>query len=156
MFEAGDYTLAGVGTSATSVLFRSILGITVIELDGVDVAPFSLPPVNGSVSFSLPANGVVQPWSLGVSANIAGQLPPGQLATEVEVVIYNTLDSTSERQSISFGSEKDFRLNVGTSGTVDVPETGSTIWLLGGGISVVLLGRRWTLKRDSSKHTDSR
>jgi hypothetical protein len=158
LFEAGDYTLAGVGTPATAVLFGSIMRVMVTELDGVDVAPISLVPVNASVSDSLPGAVVVAPWSLGLLLDIAAQVGPGPLVTEVEVVIDNALVSISEFQSVSFGSKKDFRLEVGTVGTVGtlrafstlalaVPDTGSTGWLMGAGASLVLLGHRWAVKR---------
>jgi hypothetical protein len=143
-FERGDFTLAGIGTAATSVSFESILQITVTEVDGVSVAPFDLVPVNASASFNLLANpGVVQPWSLGLGANIAAQLPSGQHATEVRITITDTLHSVSELSSVSFGSKKEFQLNIATEiFTADVPETGGTAWLMGGGISLILFGRR--------------
>jgi hypothetical protein len=151
--EAGDYTLAGVGTSATAAFFGSIMRVTVTELDGVDVAPISLVPVNASFGDSLPGAVVVAPWSLGLLLDIAAQVGPGPLVTEVEVVIDNALVSISEFQSVSFGSKKDFRLEVGTVGPVgtlralSVPETGSTVWLMSAGVSLVLLGHRWAVKR---------
>jgi hypothetical protein len=150
LFETGDFTLAGLGTPATAALAGSIMRVTVTELDGVDVAPISLAPVNGSVGFGLPPSQIVQPWSLGLTINVAAQLQniSDKTATEVEVVIDNTLVSLSEILSTSLISKKDFRLSVNTTGTlrtfnaVDVPETGSTVWLLGGGIGLVLLGHR--------------
>jgi hypothetical protein len=152
LFEAGDYTLAGVGTPATSVFAGGILHLTITELNGVDVAPIHLPPVNASVAFSLPGGQVLQPWSLGLAANIQSLLAPGDLATEVEVVLDNVLVSLSQAQTVGFISKKEFQLNVETTtGTlrtfsVHVPETGSTGWLTAGGIGVALLGRRWMMK----------
>jgi hypothetical protein len=54
LFEAGDYTLAGVGTPATSAFAGAILRATITQINGLPVAPISLAPVNASVGFSLP------------------------------------------------------------------------------------------------------
>jgi hypothetical protein len=101
------------------------------------VAPFDLLPVNASISLNLAANsGVVQPWSLGLTANITPQLPPGKTATEVKVAITNFLSSASERGTVSFGSKKDFQLKVATTET-RVPETGTTFWLFGTSLGIL-------------------
>lgn len=44
LFEAGDFTLAGTGTSATQLFAGTIMRVTVTQIDGVDVAPFNLFP----------------------------------------------------------------------------------------------------------------
>ena len=148
LFEAGDYSLAGAGTAVTRDFAGAIVRVTVTQINGVDVAPISLAPVNASVSFNLIANpGVVQPWSLGLNLNIASQLvalgfSPTQNATGVEVVIDNQMLALSEAGSIAFIDKTDFRISVGT--TTVVPEPG-TVALLGfGGLmaAVVLFRRR--------------
>jgi hypothetical protein len=132
LFESGDYTLAGVGTSATQAIAGAILRVTVTQINGLDVAPIILTPSNASVTFDLAANpGVVQPWSLGVALNIAGQLGAGQGATQVEVVIDNQLLALSESSSLAFIAKKDFGIRVET-----VPEA-STVLLLLGALAIV-------------------
>ena len=124
--EAGDYTLAGAGTAATRALAGAILRATVTQIDGVDVAPLSLVPVNASIQFDLAANpGVLQPWSLGLLLDVAAALSPGQRATRVELVIDDQLLAFSELGSAAFIAKKDFRLEIGT-----VPEPSIVLLLL--------------------------
>lgn len=149
-FENGDYTLLGTGTSATAVSFENILNIRVTELDGVPVAPFDLVPVNGLVSFSLSGNQIVQPWSLGLAADITAQIPAGQLATGLEIVIDNNLEATAESSAasvastLSFGVKKDFRISLTTTGPNNVPEAGATLGLLLAGSSLLMFSRSLT------------
>ena len=102
LFEAGDFTLLGVGTVATQAIAGASVRITVTEVDGAAIAPLSLTPVNASVGFNLVANpGVVQPWSLGATLNVdAGSTSAGVPftlgATRLEVVIDNVLNTLSE------------------------------------------------------------
>lgn len=111
--ESGDYTLAGIGTSATQALAGAIISVRVLEVNGVAVAPISIAPSNATVGFNLVANsGLVQPWSLGITSNIAGQLPVGSLATKIEVVIDNSLVAVSEASSVASISKKDFAINI--------------------------------------------
>lgn len=129
--EAGDYTLVGTGTTATSAYAGAIVRAVVTEVNGLPVAPINLPPVNASTSFNLAANaGVVQPWSLGLGFNLAGALPNGQVATKVEVVIDNSLIAISEPASVSFIAKKDFRIDVTPTPPVGdpfVPEPGTLV-----------------------------
>jgi hypothetical protein len=128
LFEAGDYTLAGTGTTATQVLAGAILRAIVTQVDGVDVAPIDLLPVNASVGFNLAANpGVVQPWSLGLSLDVASQLGAGQNATRIELVIDDQLLAFTESSSIAFIAKKDFRIDVTTA---MVPEPAALLLLL--------------------------
>lgn len=154
LFEAGDYTLFTTGATDASAIIGATLRITVTELDGVDVAPFNLPVVTGSVSFSLPFNsGIVQPWTLGLFADISANIPQGTSATEIEIVIDNALASLSESQSISGAIKKDFSLTVDT-GTppsgVPTPESGPTAWLLAGALGLLLTASRSSLTRRTS------
>jgi PEP-CTERM motif len=124
LFEAGDYSLAGVGTSATSAFAGAIIRVTVTQINGVDVVPFDLAPSNASVGFNLIANpGILQPWSLGTSVNIASQLPQGQRATEVEVAIDNQLLTFSQAASLAFIAKKDFRIDIGNNPPIPEPGT---------------------------------
>jgi len=118
LFESGDYSLVGTGTTATQALAGVIIRATVTQIDGVNVAPINLAPSNASVGFNLVANpGIVQPWSLGTTININGQLAGmGKEftlgATRVDVAINNTLITTSQPASLSFISKKEFQLNL--------------------------------------------
>ena len=134
LFEAGDFSLEGVGTSATQALAGAIIRATVTQIDGLDVAPLSLTPVNASIGFDLASNsGVLQPWSLGLLLDVAAALSPGQRATRVEVVIDDQLLAFSELASVAFIAKKEFRLEIG-SGTV--PSTLLLLLLTGGGAAV--------------------
>jgi hypothetical protein len=68
---------------------------------------------------------IASPWSLGLSLNVGAQLlglgyGPGSVATQVEIVINNSLVATSEFNSASFIAKKDFRIT-----PLPVPEPGS-------------------------------
>jgi hypothetical protein len=113
LFEAGDYSMAGAGgNAATSVFAGAILRATITQVNGLPVAPINIPAVNASFADSLPPNVVVAPWSLGLTANIAAALGPGQNATKVEVVINNTLLTTSQPGTLAFIAKKDFRIDI--------------------------------------------
>jgi hypothetical protein len=125
--EAGDYTLVGFGTTATSVFAGASIRGTVTQINGVNVAPILLTPSNASVGFNLVANpGVLQPWSLGTTLNVAGQLGPGQIATKVEIVIDNQMVAISQPTSVAFIAKKEFIIRTDT----EIPEP-STIALAG-------------------------
>jgi hypothetical protein len=109
LFEAGDYTLVGVGGPATFVTAAASIRATVTQINGVNVAPIVLTPTNAAVTFSLPGNaGALQPWTLGTSINVAGQLAAGQNATKVEIVIDNQLIAASQPTSAAFIAKKEF------------------------------------------------
>jgi hypothetical protein len=109
LFEAGDFSLAGVGTAATQAFAGAIIRAIVTQINGVNVAPINLAPSNASVGFNLLANpGVVQPWSLGSVLNVAGQLAPNQHATKVDISINNQLLALSEPGSLAFIAKKEF------------------------------------------------
>jgi hypothetical protein len=111
--EAGDYSMAGAGgNAATSVFAGAILRATITQVNGLPVAPINVPVVNASFSDSLPPNEIVAPWSLSLTANIAAALGPGQNATKVEVVINNTLLTTSQQGTLAFIAKKDFRIDI--------------------------------------------
>jgi hypothetical protein len=132
-FEAGDYTLAGVGTNVTQVLAGLSARATVTQIDGVNVAPIDLTQSNASVGFNLAANpGVVQPWSLGLSYDVGAQLAARRVpflvgATKVEVVIDNQLVAISQPDSLAFIAKKEFRVDIDRD---FIPEP-STFLLLG-------------------------
>jgi hypothetical protein len=129
VFEAGDYTKAGTGTPATSLFAGAIIRATVTEINGASVAPINLDPVNGSVNFALPGAAVAEPWSLGVTIDIAAQMAakgfgPAQRPTKVDLAINNSLVATSEANSVAFIAKKEFRVDVAGSPYI-VPEPGA-------------------------------
>jgi hypothetical protein len=132
-FEAGDYTLTGVGTNLTQVMAGLSLRATVTQIDGVNVAPIDLPQTSASVGFNLAANpGIVRPWTLGLSLDVGAQLRAlGRQfavgATKVEVVVDNQLVALSQLDSLAFIAKKEFRVGIGRD---FIPEP-STFALLG-------------------------
>jgi hypothetical protein len=127
--EAGDYTLVGIGTPATQAFAGAILRATVTQINGVNVAPIVLAPASASVGFNLVANpGMVQPWSLGTSLNVAAQMAALGLgnATKVDVAINNQLIALSEPSSAAFIHKKEFIIDIDTV----IPEP-STLALAG-------------------------
>jgi len=137
--ESGDYTLAGIGTPATTASAGAILRATVTQIDFLPVAPINLAPVNASVSFALPGAAIVQPWSLGLSMNVAAQLialgyAPGSAATRVEIVIDNSMVATSEAASVSFIAKKDFRFELTPVNVIPEPSSLTLAGLTLGGL----------------------
>lgn len=127
LFEAGDYTLAGIGGPATSVLAGAIIRATVTAINGAPVAPINLVPVNGSFGDSLPGPAIVAPWSLGLFLDIGSQLAglgygADSVATKVEVVINNSLVATSELTSASFIAKKEFQIRITPDPVGEIPE----------------------------------
>jgi hypothetical protein len=112
LFEAGDYTIAGGGTAATSVFAGAIIRATVTEINGAPVAPIVLPAVNGSFGDSLPGNQIVSPGSLGSLLDVGAFLPANQFATKVEIAINNSLVATSEPGTVAFIAKKEFRIDI--------------------------------------------
>jgi hypothetical protein len=111
--EAGDYSLVGDGTSATHVRAAGDVFVTVTAINGLAVAPIDLYPSYASAQFDLVDNpGIVQRWSLGAVVDIAGQLPAGQNATKINVVIDNKLTAVSELGTVGLIEKKDFIVRV--------------------------------------------
>ena len=109
LFEAGDYSLVGIGGPQTFVTAAGSIRATVTEVNGGTAVNIPLSQVNASTTFSLPGDaGALQPWSLGTAINIAGQLGAGQTATKVEIVIDNQLIAASEPTSAAFIAKKEF------------------------------------------------
>lgn len=129
LFEAGDYTLVGAGGAATSVFAGAIMRITVTEINGLPVAPINFSPLNGTITDSLPPPGVVVPWSLGLGLNfdIATALVNlgfgvNDGATRVDVVINNTLASSSEVGTSASIAKKEFQINTTPGFVLVIPE----------------------------------
>jgi hypothetical protein len=127
VFEAGSYSLSGIGLAATTISAGAIVRVTVTEIDGVAVAPISLTPSTASFGSNLVADpGTNQIWSLGISLNIETQLvsmgtPFTAGATRVEVVIDNELIANSEALSIASIRKQDFRIEATTTDETPIP-----------------------------------
>jgi hypothetical protein len=141
LFEAGDYTLDGAGTPITHVVAGAIMRATVTQINGVNVAPLNLVPVNASFSDSLPGIVIDAPWSLGTAINVQAQLAalvgPNADATKVDIVINNTLIAASEANTGALIVKKEFRIDVDT----DIPEP-ATLALAGLALCALVSIRR--------------
>lgn len=153
--EFGSYSLLG-GTPAGTKVGISIDSIQakVTQVNGLPVAPINLPKTivytNGGAAASTTAFGgiqfasnggalVGQPWSANVSFNLAAV--PG--ATKINLVLDNALFAQSESNSLSFIDKKDFEIF-----TTVVPEPGTIMLALVGGLGMVLMGRKAWKKQE--------
>lgn len=121
--EGGDYSLVGVGTT-TSVSASVIAFVKITEINYVPLAAnqiISIPASSASFTDSLPGPMTSVPWSLGLGVNVAGFLGANQVATRVQVVLNNTLTTTSEASTLAFIAKKDFIIDTQT-GDTNVPE----------------------------------
>jgi MYXO-CTERM domain-containing protein len=116
--EGGLFSLSGTGTSNTEVLAGASLIVTILELNGVAVAPINLAPSVSSLAYNLTANpGLNQTWNVSVSTNVAAQLAilgyaPSQRATKATVSIDNALVAISETLSAAAITKADFDVHV--------------------------------------------
>jgi hypothetical protein len=138
--ESGDFSLAGVGTAATSVVYGLFAKVTIQQVDGVAVTPFT---VIASASFNknLLANpGTNQPWTAGLLLDLGPALVTNGYAgyslgvTKGELVVDNTLVALSEAGSVAFLAKKD--INITPGGPLDpdnvIPEPAAAVLLLVG------------------------
>jgi PEP-CTERM motif len=120
IFEGGDYSLFGAGTTVTAVAAALNLRVTVSEVDGAPITPVLLPAGLANFTTDLIASpGLGQPWSLSllydVEAALTGEgIPYIAGATKLEIVINNILVAISESDpsTIASISKKDFRVEV--------------------------------------------
>lgn len=142
--EAGDYTKIGTGTPLTGVSAAAIIEATVTEINGVAVTPIVLVPANAAVSFNLPGNAIVSPWSLGAIFDLQSQLiglgyTANDSATRIDVTLTNTLGATSEAGSSASIAKKDFRFDVQVANVIPEP---AALMLIGVAASALLALRR--------------
>jgi hypothetical protein len=115
--EGGTFALSGTGTSATQALGGAILRATILEINGVAVAPINLAPSSASVGFNLvtsPGQGL---WIISSTMNVAAQMAglgfaPAQIATKVDVVINNSLVTTSQAASTANIAKNRFEISL--------------------------------------------
>jgi len=115
--EAGDFTLFGIGTAATSVAAGLFMQATITEVDGLAVAPIIV-STSASLSWDLLLNpGVSQGWNLGASVDLEQAIVDAGLVfnlgvTKVDVFLNNTLLAISEPSTAAFIAKKDFVVDV--------------------------------------------
>ncbi len=118
--EAGDFTLAGLGTGSTKVTVASAFFIDVLKVDGLAINPLSLsanmtyaPNLNGQFNLSTDA-GVGTIWNGALNFNLNSALAANGIsflngATEIRVNLDNTLLAMSETGSVAYIAKKDFK-----------------------------------------------
>lgn len=149
IFESGDFTLAGTGTSTTQVTAAASISAKITEVDGVTLANPVTTFANASVTFNLAANpGAVQPWSIGLSIDLnaflsSESVPYSNGATRVEIAVDDTLLSISQPSTIAHITKKEFVIDLETSTEGVIPEPGTAALAM-----VVLSGL--TLRRKRS------
>jgi hypothetical protein len=128
--EAGDYTLVGGGTAATSAIVRAPYFVRVVEVDGAPITPLlytsslTFTPSNGDYFLPTDAGaGVTFVGStlIDIDAILAGAGIQGE-ATKVLFSMNNQLIATSEQGTISFIKKKTAD---GVTITTVVPEPAS-------------------------------
>lgn len=143
--EAGDYSLIGVGTAATTAVVNATYFVRVVEVNGSPISPVQS---NGSLSFSPsggtydlvndPGAGII--WNgtvaIDVDAILAAASVQGR-ATKVLLSLDNQLIATSEQGTVSFIKKK---TSDGVVIIVNVPEP--TMLGLIGGVAITALRRR--------------
>ncbi len=147
--EGGDFTLFGAGTAATSVAYGLYAAVTVTEVDGVSITPFT---VSGSTSVTedlVTSPGLNQPWSLGLFLDLGAALVGNGYSgftegvTAGEFVLNNTLVATSEVGTLAFIAKKDLSIIPGGDLVPDdvIPEP-TTLALVLIGAAASLRARR--------------
>lgn len=147
IWEMGDYTLAGTGTVATTV--GSGLAMTSVRVEklnrpiapgidrNIDEATEMVFTPNKTETFNLVDDGgIATVWKRSVTIEIPERLAG---ATQITIVLNDTLTATSENGSVAFVAKKVFGVDVDTA---MVPEPSTLILLVLGGAGLLLRGRR--------------
>jgi hypothetical protein len=154
--ESGSYTLSGGTAAGTRVtVSMDTIKAVVLERNGVPVAPFELPRtitytnLGSAVSTTafggmrISSNGIDdfigQGWKAEATFNLAGVTD----ATKIILTVDNTLFARSELGSTAFIDKKDFYIN----NTV-VPEPGTIVLGLMGGLGMLVVGRKAWKKQE--------
>ena len=130
--EFGDFTLLGVGSAATTASVELSAVVTIREINGQPVTPLV---VNASTSLAydlLADGGALQTWDASLLIDLGPSLQPGQAVTMAQVVLDNSLNSTSEAGTIAFIAKKDFAVSIPEPLVAAVvPEPASLAWVAG-------------------------
>jgi hypothetical protein len=142
--EAGDYTLAGSGTSATDASVTSTLLVRITEADNLGITPvvystnLAFNPSGGTYNL-VEDPGMTKIWEGGVEVNLSAILAnadvPGE-ATAVEVSLDNSLLAHSESGTIAFIKKK--QVSGSSITAITIPEPSA--WALFGMGVLSLLG----------------
>ena len=147
--EAGDTTLAGFGTDATSTSVTGFGVLNILQVDGVGITPIVVPfvmafsPSGGTYGLATDGGGgpvFNTQWSGFFSEDIELVLAnngifPAVGATKISINLDNTLTATSEFGTFSLIAKKDFG---GLSVTVfTIPEPAACLLV---GLAVIGLG----------------
>lgn len=148
--EAGDYTLAGVGTVLTQTWVNAAVFVQIIELTTGPISPISLsdnltftPNAGNYDLVNEPGIGIIWTGSLFMDIQAAlSDLGIEAQATKLLFTMDNTLVAQSESGSVAFIQKK----NVGGFGmTVNIIPVPATLWTglaLLGSLGVVRRSRR--------------
>ena len=105
IMEAGDYTLVGQAADLAMASVAAGFTATITEINGVAVAgPVIVADMqfttgagpNGGIYSTPGDSGTTQIWKGTAMLDVQGVLPPGQVATEIELSFMNTLDTSSD------------------------------------------------------------
>ena len=148
--EGGDYSLLGIGSAATQVIYGlAIASITVLEVDGVALgSPVNLAPASASGGDDLSGGfDIATPWNLSLVYDVNAALTTANVAfntgaTKLKIAVNNTLVAISEPSTIAFIAKKDFMVDVET----EVPEP-TTFLLAIFGLLGATFGRGIKLKQ---------
>jgi len=118
--EFGAYSLLGSGTDTTQALIAAIGFLTITEVDGVPISPFTVTD-SFSLSFDLVADGPVAlaPWTEGLSFDLSAALAAEGFSassgvTAAEFVMNNQAVAFSEAGTLSFIDKKGLDITVET------------------------------------------
>ena len=146
--EQGDYTLFGGGTAATLAEVAATFNISIIQIDGVDVAPV---PVTEQMTFTVggsPSDGqfnLVEDMGLGTAwaGTVGVDLNQAILlagfsgrATKVEIELDNRLLAVSEAGSQSHIKKKAIG-GFAITAVTDIPEPATMSLLALGGVALL-------------------
>jgi hypothetical protein len=156
--EAGDTTLAGIGTDSTFSSVTADVFLNIVEVDGVGITPLNLPasltftPSGGNWGMATDGGGgpfFHTQWSGSLFLDVNQILTNNNVpfvfgATKLSLNIDNTLTAISEAGTSSVIAKKDFG---GVSITINIPEPASwSIILLGATVLGVVGGRNRTAR----------